>query len=67
MREKVSLLKSNRGASLVLVSAFCVIIIGIAVTLTVIGSLLLSKAGKVKSQGQAYELATDITQMTNTT
>ncbi len=60
MREKVSLLKSNRGASLVLVSAFCVIIIGIAVTLTVIGSLLLSKAGKVKSQGQAYELATSL-------
>ncbi|MBP5554944.1 MAG: hypothetical protein J6X94_08745 [Lachnospiraceae bacterium] len=58
MREKVSLLKSNRGASLVLVSAFCVIIIGIAITLTVISSLLLSKAGSVKSQGQAYELAT---------
>ncbi len=58
MREKVSLLKSNRGASLVLVSAFCVIIIGIAVTLTVISSLLLSKANSVKSQGQAYELAT---------
>ena len=58
MREKVSLIKSNRGASLVLVSVFCVIIIGIAVTLTVIGSLLLSKAESVKSQGQAYELAT---------
>ena len=58
MREKVSILKSDRGAGLVLVSAFCVIIIGIAVTLTVISSLLLSKAGSVKSQGQAYELAT---------
>ena len=60
MRAKVSILKSDRGASLVLVSAFCVIIIGIAVTITVIGSLLLSKAGDVKSQGQAYELATSL-------
>ena len=60
MRERVSLFKSNRGASLVLVSAFCVIIIGIAITLTVISSLLLSKAGSVKSQGQACELATSL-------
>ena len=60
MRVKASFLKSNRGASLVLVSAFCVIIIGIAVTLTVIGSLLLSKAGSVKKQGQAYELANSL-------
>lgn len=58
MRDKVSLIKSNKGASLVLVSVFCVIIIGIAVTLTVISSLLLSKAHSVKRQGQAYELAT---------
>ena len=60
MREKVSLLKSDKGASLVMVSAFSVIIIGIAVTLTVISSLLLSKANAVKSQGQAYELATSL-------
>lgn len=60
MRMNSSLLKSNRGASLVLVSAFSVIIIGIAVTLTIISSLLLSKANAVKSQGQAYELATSL-------
>ena len=52
--------KSNRGASLVLVSAFSVIVIGIAVTLVVISSMLLSKANAVKRQGQAYEIATSL-------
>ena len=52
--------KSNRGASLVLVSAFSIIIIGIAVTLTVISSMLLSKANAVKKQGQTYEIATSL-------
>ena len=52
--------KSNRGASLVLVSAFSIIIVGIAITLTVISSMLLSKANAVRKQGQAYELATSL-------
>ncbi|MCR5441447.1 MAG: hypothetical protein K6E66_04970 [Lachnospiraceae bacterium] len=60
MRERVSLLKSNRGASLVLVSAFSVIILGIAATLIIIGALLLSKAGSVRKHDQACELATSL-------
>ena len=52
--------KSNRGASLVLVSAFSIIIVGIAITLTVISSMLLAKANAVRKQGQAYELATSL-------
>ncbi|MBP5554541.1 MAG: hypothetical protein J6X94_06675 [Lachnospiraceae bacterium] len=57
---RTSFLKSNRGASLVLVSIFSVIVISLALTLVAIGSMLLSDAGSVKKYNQAYELATSL-------
>lgn len=60
MRQSGSIRQSNRGESLVLVTVFSTIVIGIVVTLTVISAMLLSNAGKQKSQDQAYELATSL-------
>ena len=57
---KTSFLKSNRGASLVLVSIYSVIVISLALTLVAIGSMLLSDADYVKKYNQAYELATSL-------
>ncbi len=51
---------SNRGASLVLVTIFSTIVIGIVVTLTVISAMLLSNAGAEKRHDQAYEIATSL-------
>jgi hypothetical protein len=51
---------SNKGASLVLVSAFCLIVLGIAATLTILASMLLSNAEHRNRQDQAYELATSL-------
>ncbi len=55
-----SFLKSNRGASLVFVSIFSVIVISLALSLVAISALLLSNAGSVKKYNQAYELATSL-------
>jgi hypothetical protein len=60
MKQFCSFRQSNRGESLVLVTIFSTIVIGIVVTLTVISAMLLSNAGKQKSQDQAYELATSL-------
>lgn len=60
MRPINSLRQSNRGESLVLVTIFSTIVIGIVVTLTVISAMLLSKAGSEKSHNQAYEIATSL-------
>ena len=58
--ERNSFLKSNRGASLVLVSIFSVIVISLALSLVALSSMLLSDAGSVKKYNQAYELATGL-------
>ncbi len=55
-----SFLKSNRGASLVLVSIFSVIVISLALSLVALSSMLLSDAGSVRKYNQAYELATGL-------
>ncbi len=55
-----SFLQSNRGASLVLVSIFSVIVISLALTLAVVSSMLLSNAELRNRQNQAYELATSL-------
>ena len=60
MKQSGSFRQSNRGESLVLVTIFSTIVIGIVVTLTVISAMLLSNANKQKSQDQAYELATSL-------
>lgn len=60
MRQFRALRQSNKGESLVLITIFSTIVIGIVVTLTVISAMLLSNAGKQKSQDQAYELATSL-------
>lgn len=60
MRPINSLRQSNRGESLVLVTIFSTIVIGIVVTMTVISAMLLSKAGSEKSHNQAYEIATSL-------
>ena len=60
MKKSGSFRQSNKGESLVLVTVFSTIVIGIVVTLTVISALLLSNANKQKSQDQAYELATSL-------
>ena len=60
MRQFKALRQSNKGESLVLITIFSTIVIGIVVTLTVISAMLLSNAGKQKSQDQAYELATSL-------
>ena len=55
-----SFLQSNRGASLVLVSIFSVIVISLALTLGVVSSMLLSNAELRNRQNQAYELSTSL-------
>lgn len=52
--------KSNRGASLVLVSILCLIVLSITVTLTVVSAMLLSNAHHRAAQDQAYELAVSL-------
>ena len=54
--------KSNKGASLILVSAYSVIVIALAATLTVISSMLLSNAEVRNRQDRAYELATSLSE-----
>lgn len=55
-----SFLENNRGASLVLVSIFSVIVISLALTLGVVSSMLLSNAELRNRQNQAYELSTSL-------
>ena len=51
------ILKSNRGSSLVLVSALTVIIIAITVALRVTAGMIMASANLQLNQDQAYELA----------
>ena len=60
MKKSGSFRQSNKGESLVLVTIFSTIVIGIVATLTVISAMLLYKAGYEKSHNQAYEIATSL-------
>ena len=60
MKKSGSFRQSNKGESLVLVTIFSTIVIGIVATLTVISAMLLYKAGAEKSHNQAYEIATSL-------
>ena len=51
------IIKSNRGSSLVLVSALTVIIIAITVALRVTAGMIMASANMQLNQDQAYELA----------
>ena len=63
-REKALLLsrvlKSNRGSSLVLISALTVIIIALTVSLRIAAGMIMSSANKQLNQDQAYELAVSL-------
>ena len=54
------LLKSNRGSSLVLVSALTIIIIALTVSLRIAAEMIMSSANKQLNQDQAYELAVSL-------
>jgi len=53
-------IKSDSGASLVLIAAFSTIVIAIAVTLTVVSSMIFSNAEKRSRQDQVYMLASSL-------
>ena len=52
--------RSDRGASLVLIAAFSTIVIAMAVTLTIVSSMIFSNAENRSRQDQAYELGTGL-------
>ncbi len=53
-------LKSNRGSSLVLISALTVVIIALTVSLRIAAGMIMSSANKQLNQDQAYELAVSL-------
>ena len=53
-------LKSNRGASLVLVSILSTLVIGMAAALLVAGAMTISSSIRKTRETQAYELATSL-------
>ena len=53
-------LKSNRGSSLVLISALTVIIIALTVSLRIAAGMIMSSANNQLNQDQAYELAVSL-------
>ena len=57
---KTSFLKSNRGASLVLVSILSTLVIGMATALLVAGAMTISTSIRKTRENQAYELATSL-------
>ncbi|MCR5740245.1 MAG: hypothetical protein K6G43_10565 [Lachnospiraceae bacterium] len=60
MKKAYSILQSNKGASLVLVSILGTIVIGMSVTLIVVSSMLIQSSGRKTRENQAYELATSL-------
>ncbi len=53
-------LKSNRGSSLVLISALTVIIIALTVSLRIAAGMIMASANNQLNQDQAYELAVSL-------
>ena len=51
---------SNEGASLILIAAFSTLVIAMAVTLTVVSSMIFSNAENRSRQDQAYELGSGL-------
>ena len=57
---KRSILKSNKGSSLILVAALTVVIIGLTVSLRILAGIIMASANQQLNQDQAYELATSL-------
>jgi len=60
MRERISILKSDKGTSLVLVSILSTIVLALCVTLLIVSSLIISTSVRKTREDQAYELATSL-------